>query len=355
MPEGFRSLTDQVVAKLRDELTKGRWTGVMPGRERLARDWKVSGKTIEAAMNFLEKEGLLERQGAGKRRRIALCEATPSSRELRVGILVGEAGILRRDFHVELRHELEKAGRSVIYAPKHMLELGMDVNRIAQMVRGVEVDAWIVNAGSREVLEWFSAQPLPVFALFGRRRGLGIAGAGPHLIPALRAVVRRMVELGHRRIVFLARKRQRVPLLSALTEAYLEELKALGIETGPYNLPDWDEDTHGLQRCLGSLFQVSPPTALILDEPALYFASTQFLMNQGIRVPRDVSLACTDHDPHFAWCKPSVAQIRWNSSLVAKRILRWTNHLIKGQPDRHLSFFKTKFIEGETIGPARRK
>jgi DNA-binding LacI/PurR family transcriptional regulator len=146
-----------------------------------------------------------------------------------------------------------------------------------------------------------------------------------------------------------------VPRLSAHTRAYLSELESLGIVPGPFNLPDWDEDTDGLQRCLSSLFQVTPPTALILDEPALYFATTQFLMSQGIRVPRDVSLACTDHDPHFAWCKPSVAQIKWNSSLVARRVLRWTNHLAQGRSDRHLTFFKTRFIPGETIGPARRK
>lgn len=355
MNVGFNSLVDQVATKLREELLKGRWVEVVPGRESLAQEWKVSGKTIEAAMHVLEKEGLLVAQGPGRRRRIAVSQWQASNRELRIGILTGEAGILSRDFHVELRHELQKAGHTVIYAPKHMLELGMNVKRIASMVQSVEVDAWIVNAGSREVLQWFSQQELPVFALFGRRRGLDIAGAGPQVIPALRSMVEELAKLGHRRIVFLVRKRHRGPELSAHTKAYMEELIAAGIEASAFNLPDWDESPEGIHKSLMSLFRLTPPTALILDEPALYFAASQFLMNHGIRVPQDVSLACTDYDPHFAWCKPSVAQITWNSSLVTKRVLRWTNHLAQGQRDRHLTFFKTKFIRGETIGPPHAK
>ena len=42
-----------------------------------------------------------------------------------------------------------------------------------------EADAWIIVSGSRPLLEWFVFKEIPVFALFGRRRGLLIAGAGP--------------------------------------------------------------------------------------------------------------------------------------------------------------------------------
>jgi DNA-binding LacI/PurR family transcriptional regulator len=351
---GFRTVVDQVASLLREELYKRRWTEVMPGRERLAQEWSVSGKTVEAAMNILEKEGLLARQGAGRRRRITLSDECGSARELRVGILVGEKGILSRNFHVELRHELQKAGHSVVYAPRPMLELGMNVSRIASMVRSMEVDAWIVNAGPREVLEWFSRQDFPVFALFGRRRGLQLAGTGPNVIPALASMVHRLAELGHQRIVFLVRRRHRKPVPSAHIQAFLGELEKLGIQATSYNLPEWEEDAEGFHRCLSSLFQLTPPTALIADEPALFFSTAQFLMHRGIRVPRDVSLSCVDHDPHFFWCRPSVAHITWNTSLVARRVLRWTRHLAQGKQDRHLTFIKTHFVDGDTIGPVRR-
>jgi len=127
----------------------------------------------------------------------------------------------------------------------------------------------------------------------------------------------------------------------------------IAIQPNRYHLPNWEEDKDGFELCLKSLFQFTPPTGLIADEPALYFATVQFLLHQGIRVPQDVSLACADHDPHFSWCKPSVAHITWNSSLVAKRVLLWTKHLAQGKQDRNLTFIQTKFVDGQTLGLVR--
>jgi hypothetical protein len=40
----------------------------------------------------------------------------------------------------------------------------MNVGRVARLVAGTEADAWIVSAGSHDVLEWFAAQAVPAFA-----------------------------------------------------------------------------------------------------------------------------------------------------------------------------------------------
>ena len=46
----------------------------------------------------------------------------------------------------------------------------------------------------------------------------------------------------------------------------------------------------GLQKLLGSLFRLTPPTAMIIDEAPLFAATQQFLASQGLRVPQQVSL-----------------------------------------------------------------
>ena len=66
----LRSSSDQLYEFLREELLKGRWTGTMPGVHRLAADFQVNRKTVEAALQLLEGEGLLIGQGVGRRRRI---------------------------------------------------------------------------------------------------------------------------------------------------------------------------------------------------------------------------------------------------------------------------------------------
>jgi DNA-binding LacI/PurR family transcriptional regulator len=87
----------------------------------------------------------------------------------------------------------------------------MNVKRVARFVRNTEADAWVVTAGSRDVLKWFVTQQLPVFALFGQFGDLPIAGTGPDKAPAYAEAVRSLVAHGHRRIVLMARPQRRNP------------------------------------------------------------------------------------------------------------------------------------------------
>ena len=139
----------------------------------------------------------------------------------------------------------------------------------------------------------------------------------------MRALINRLVELGHRRIVMLARRVRRVPNPGGFEKLFLDELAANGIQHGVYNLPDWSESADGLQRVLENLFQHTPPTALIIEESSTFIAAQQHLAQLGILAPRDVSLICDDPDPAFAWCRPSIAHIHWDGSSIARRAVRW--------------------------------
>ena len=245
-----------------------------------------------------------------------------------------------------------EAGHSVGFAPRNLLELGMDAKRVARMVKESKADAWVVFAGPREVLEWFSSQPVPSFAMFGRRNSVLIAGAGPDKRPALLVAVRRLVALGHRKIVMLLREEHRIPQPGPFARVFLDELESHGLITGSYNLPDWEDNVAGFRRCLDSLFQSTPPSALILDEAFLFNLAQHHLARRGILAPEHVSLVCSDPDPAFGWAYPSVAHIRWESQQVARRIVRWADNIARGKDDRRQTLTKAEFIEGGTIGPA---
>ena len=211
----------------------------------------------------------------------------------------------------------------------------------------------MVNAASREVLEWFAGQPLPVFALFGRRGGLPIAGIGPDKLPALAEAARVLIARGHRRIVLLTRRRRRLPTPGMVERGFLSELEAAGIPIGDYNLPDWEDSIEGFHARLHALFRLTPPTALILDEAPFVTAALQFCSSQHLRVPEDVSMICADPDPNFDWCQPSVAHIRWQSGLLVRRIVRWAANVSHGKRDLRQTLIKAEFIDGGTVGPAK--
>lgn len=349
----FISISEQVAEHLRSELQRGRWEGLMPGMPRLSKELQVNPKTVAVALQQLEKMGLLLPQGPGKRRVIVPPEQSREPRALRIAILTCDASDLRLDYMVEVAHKLSEAGHMVVVPPKCLTELGMDVLRVARMVKAVEADAWIVMGAPGKVLECVADAGRPVFALFGRRRGLEIAGVGPNKPPVMAAIVRKLVGLGHRRVVLLARSQRRLPAPGASERAFLDELSLHGIAAGSFHLPPWEETIEGFDTCLRSLFRITPPTALIIDEAAFFVAALLFLARHGMRVPEDVSLVCTDADPAFAWCRPSVAHIRWSSRPVVRRIVSWVSAVSRGGVDKRQTLTAAEFVPGGTIGPAK--
>ncbi|QTN33881.1 substrate-binding domain-containing protein [Akkermansiaceae bacterium] len=345
--------SDQVEGYLRQGLQAGRWRGDMPGRNKLAAEIGVSGRLVEAALAKLEREGLLAGQGPRRRRRVVKGLVHNARKAgMRIAFLANERVDLRIDYLTDLQHRLEEAGHVPVIAGKSMVELGMDLARIVPEVGKAGADAFLVIGGSLEVLEWFAGGKKPVFAMFGRRRGLAIAGAGPDKSPAYAQAVGELAGLGHRRIVLLTRTPRRIPEPGLVERAFLAALAAHGIPSGAYNLPDWEENAVSFHARLDALFRVTPPTALILDEVPFFMAALHFCASRGIRVPDDVSLVCTDPDPAFDWFVPSVAHIRWEATPLVRRALRWADNISRGKDDRRQTETKAEFIAGGTVGRA---
>jgi DNA-binding LacI/PurR family transcriptional regulator len=349
---GLTTKTDQICDLLRAGMLSGRWRGYLPGRARLAAELACSEWMVEEAMRRLAGEQMLVSEGAGRRRRIVLPKGGLRKLDLRVRILLYDRDDLSSIHNVALLDRLHQAGFSANHAVKTLADLGMDARRVAQFVQKTEADAWIVSAGSREVLEWFSAQQVPAIALFGRFTGLPIACASPRVAPAMVISLRRLAALGHRRIVMLAPTERRKPFPALFERLFFEELEALGLPTGPYNLPDWDHNAGGLRSCLDSLFQHTPPTAIICQETRIFVAAQQHLARRGIHAPENVSLISSDWDPLFSWCKPAIAHYRWDYEPIVRQVVRWVQNVARGTNNRRQVLFEGEFVEGGTIGKA---
>ena len=345
------TVTEQVASHLREEIQTGRWKEEMPGRRQLAEELGSSPCSIQRALEILEREGLLIPQGGGKKRKIALKPHQLEARVTRVGILLFDPPNAKQAFVVDLKHQLIESGHKVRVLPQTLTDLRMDVTRVAQQVRKYEVDAWIVIAAPHSVLEWFAEQPVPVFAFCGYHHELAIAATSKNSRAATQTAVERLISLGHRRIVFLIRAHLKNPPCPAL-QVFMKVLEAHNIPIGRYNMPDWEENAIGLQRCLNSLFATTPPTAFIIDEPELFLAAQQHLASAGLLAPSDVSLICTDPSRSFEWSNPSVAHNSWDLEVMVRRAVRWVNNISHGKSDRRKTTVKAVYIDGGTVGPA---
>jgi DNA-binding LacI/PurR family transcriptional regulator len=151
--------------------------------------------------------------------------------------------------------------------------------------------------------------------------------------------------------VLLVREDRRKPKPGILEQRFLEELEYLGIKVGAYNLPDWEDDRQSFHQCLNSLFMHTPPTALLLCEPALFFATQQFLLRRGMLVPRDVSLISLDDHPAFRWFESDVSCILTDIRRWVPQVVKWADNVANGHDDKREILIDSEFIEGGTIGP----
>lgn len=347
-----QSPAQQLAAYLRGELVSGVWTDTMPGTIKLASDLGLDRRVVIEALKLLEHEGLVESQGNGLPRRIVSTKSRGEAAPLRVMVLLYEA-VDTQDYYIaEMVHQLQAAGHQPAYAPKTMASLGMDMARISKMIEKTEADAWIIRSGPKNVLEWFAKQEVPAFALFGRHTEFPIASVNADRTVVMRQLVRRLHELGHRRMVMVVREDRRKPKPGAHERSFLTALEELGIQTGTYNMPDWEDSVQGLHQCIGSLFRHTPPTALIMGEPSLFLSVRQQLADRGIIAPRDVSLICVDPHPTFEWFRPEVSHITWDSKPWINRVVKWADQVALGVEDRKKTLTKAVFVEGSTIGPA---
>lgn len=350
---GFLSIADQVAAHLQAEIHRGRWTHSLPGKHRLANELGVNNKTVEAALQQLEAAGVLVSRGSGRTRLIHESVRATGTR-LRIMFLTNESPKHDPKYPlvIEVHNALTEAGHTLEYTQRSMTDLGFDEKRVASLVRRTPADAWIIGSGSRNILEWFSTQPLSALALFGHRHGVPIASVGPDKASSYAEATETLLRLGHRRIVLLCRRLRRVPEPGRSERGFLEAMYAHGIPPSDYYLPDWEETPEGFQRLLEALFRVTPPSALIVDEMTYFVAALQFLAGRGIRVPADVSLVCTDYETAFVHCHPPVSCIAWDTRPMLRRVAQWASNVSHGRPDTRCINTPSTFIHGGTIGPA---
>ena len=356
------SLIDQTALHLREGLRAGRWKERLPGLRPLADELKVSRHTLRAAVGVLVMQGVLKKGGDGDAYSVvdrSLPEAAPHRRALRIALLLLEPLVSESSesqvMLMEIVTRLKSEGHDSVLVTFPSGKDSHKTGYLPRMVADAGADAWMVVRGTREVLEWFVAARLPVLALGGRAKELPVAAAGFDGDVFVRLVVRRLVELGHRRIVMISPHLARRPVYGRVVQSFGKELEAAGIKVGEYHNPDWEETPGGLCRLLDSLFRVTPPTALICVPIGATQGALSWAARRGIRIPTDLTLVSWLDDPALAWHFPGLrpAHSVVDDVRYVKIVLEWVSGVAEGKPPLWQRLLAPRLEEGNTMGPVK--
>lgn len=195
-------------------------------------------------------------------------------------------------------------------------------------------------------------QPQPAICIGGEILKQPIAGTGLITNEMFEIVVRHLVGLGHRRILFLwPDYRADLPSDNSHISALARALAEAGTEMTSYHMPVWQPTPQGLREVLEKAFQFTPPTAIITTYGKWMAGVLSFLAARGLRAPQDISLFSINEDDWFAWKSPEISCLRGDDLLMIRRIVHWVNAVARGKADRRYIGVPLQWIQGGTIGP----
>lgn len=191
----IRSVSEQIADFIKQEIQRGRWEEFFPGRNELAKQLDQAVMSVEMALQQLKNEGWLISQGAGRPRKVVNLAESNRVHSLRIAMMLYEPEAYSDGFYPRLLHLLREDGHNAFFVNTTQMGLGWSVKKLARKVKEVKADAWIICTPTKEFAEWFAQSGIPVFALFGRRRGLPIASSGPDKAAAIAEATRKLISL----------------------------------------------------------------------------------------------------------------------------------------------------------------
>ena len=224
--------------------------------------------------------------------------------------------------------------------------------QLGQAIASLRPDGIILtppHSDNDALAEFLSDQGIPV-ARVGRRKGDACIDVFMDEAGAAEEATRHLVELGHRRIMFLAgspeygNSRKRV-------EAFGQTLRELGLDDSCVHKANFqfDEAVPILERVLQG---DDRPTAIIADNDAMAFAALHVANRIGLAVPSELSVVSFEDTPGVRFSVPPLTAIRQpTAEMIGKACDRLIAAAAGGEKAGRYEL-PYELIRRDTTGPA---
>jgi hypothetical protein len=354
LPFRRRSLVEQAAQALRGALLDGTLSDPLPGEHTLSAQLGISRPTLRAALAILAREGLL---AAARGRRTRL-----NRRRLRAGTRSGPPLVCI----------VSPQARSVILPDEHPVLLQLHARFAANGIAWEEVfdrklagprpesrlrelsarhprACWLMLASTAPMQRWFAQSGLPALVLGSCHADI--------LLPSIDINYRAMgwhaagvmLKHGHRRLALVLPSQLLAGDLACVkgVRAYLAlastPTKLIEINAGP--------DPRTLRLKLDRMLALTDrPTAIFCLMQSHALTTLLHLLEQGRRLPADVSLIARDLHSLMESAMPDLAHYSRPVIRVTSRALRLTQALLAGRSvPAQPSLINPVFLPGRTL------
>lgn len=350
------TLGGQLADLLRAMILRDEFAGHLPPERELAGRFGVSRPTLRQALDQLRREGSLHvRQGT--RTQIVRLPPRPGRSAAAIGIVNFLAPAYPVYPNVDNALMMEAIERRllsnglqfrVVSDPR--FQSGAWARHMPRLVAENPADCWLLRSVSAEIVRWFADSGLPVVLVASPFPGVKVPAVDLDHRATARHAVGQFTTRGHRRIVLLSGDRKRSGEIE--TEAgFIEGRNAHGLTHEQCAIVRFSGSVEDLTHTLAALF-AGPrrPTGLLTDGSMESMTVLTWLLKNGFRVPRDVSLICRDWDSVLDYAVPHLTCYRYSRDVLVNRVCRWVFRLARGEPvPRRAMPVLTQFDRGETL------
>lgn len=354
------SLAQSVCNKLQEAIQNNTWQHVLPGIRALSEEMKVSKQTMMQALQLLEKSGYVEQVSPGKPRKITKRNSSKNPNH-KIATVIGIISFLPssqlsytdQKIHQTLSKLLIKQGlepKEIVFKDL-LIEAG--ARKIESIVKQNPSDVYVIMGASPACKKVLRTLELPIIYMGGE----AVDGCVPIVAFSIDEICAKAVDhlaaLGHRKItVMLSSIFNRKTKRATAAEAKVKKIfDVRNIPFSTYNCPRWGKTKSDFYDTLESLFETTPPTALILGDTGFIPRVVSFLLKQEMHYPDDLSIIVLDEDEYLKEYRPTFCHIEKPTASLVKETLNVIKKLLI---DPHYvgdgaSVPKTKLVINESV------
>ncbi|NWK55866.1 LacI family DNA-binding transcriptional regulator [Verrucomicrobiaceae bacterium N1E253] len=312
MSEAFQYRWQQLAHRLMRDLARDPQVD-LPGIRALGEKYQVSRVTVEHAFRYMERLDVITAASPGKKREIKRdvllsVLGRKEAEQKRMLFLTKDPehhpAFMTKVFFDLLHHRCEREKISLNY-----LQVPASAEATRQMVGALNPDGVVMHVLAQEHVRELAQLALPAVSLGTAVEGVpSMSTSYGHL---LMGAFHCAWQAGHQRVTAPLWNKP-AALRQLLGEALEPAFERAGCSfslnyhlpsisgTGPEDYGDY----------LHRAFQHTPPTCLILGNFSQYLMAVSYLMQQGLRIPDDVSVILLSHDTMFDDVLPTIAHFR---------------------------------------------